>query len=422
MNHSILRPYLLFPLLFFLIGRAPAPAQPSFRVPLYITDSTGWARVDTTIAVFIGIHPSGTGCANINLTYTGFVDHWDLSSFYPWNTAVSEPMPPDPFVVARILAHMLACGDFMTVQIKSRPLVDTFGIQVVPTDTFKNSIKYYSWPDPAALQQYCDSMILAGTVAVYDSADVQVRRPVRVNMTQVPFYRAVAYPPSLVGSYQTQLLFFRVFIYGPKTPAITPPATVQLISPASGDTTATLAPTLSWNPVADIDRYYLQVSTDSTFNRDSVTSFVFNDTLPASATSRSIAGLIGGKKYYWSVYGVNKYGYSYPLSPLWWFRTQVAVGVGDMPPWIPSDYGMAQNYPNPFNSGTEIRYWLPVRSYVTLRIYSVLGELVSTLVRSDQSPGGHTIHWDGGNLAGGVYYYRLEAGPFTETKRMVLVK
>ena len=398
-------------------------SQPKFRIPIHIQDSTGLARIDTTVTVFVGVHPNGTGCADLHVQYTGFTDHWDLVSFTPWNTAFAEALPPAPPFVTRIMAYMPGCGDIMQVQIKARPLIDTFVVQISPTDSFPGSIKYYSWPDPTVLQQYCDSMILTGVVAIADSADAQVRRTIRINMAKTPFYRAIAYPPSQNGgTIQTQLLVSRVYIFGPKTPAIPAPPTVTLLLPASGDTAQGLSPTLSWSPVAGIWRYHVQVSTDSTFNPDSTRSFAFNDTVSVSQTSLQVNGLRKGTVYYWSVYGVNQYGYSYPLTPLWWFRTQRVVGGVNDGPELPGSYRLGQNFPNPFNPGTEIRYELPVASPVTIRIFNVLGEEVATLVQAVQPPGSYRIRWDASGETGGVYYYRLVAGRFTEARAMLLIK
>jgi beta-N-acetylhexosaminidase len=81
-----------------------------------------------------------------------------------------------------------------------------------------------------------------------------------------------------------------------------------------------------------------------------------------------------------------------------------------------------ENYPNPFNPSTTIRYGLPERAHVSLTIYNTLGQRVTTLVNRDDGPGMHQVRFDGGNLASGVYFYRLEAGSFYETRKLVLAK
>ena len=94
---------------------------------------------------------------------------------------------------------------------------------------------------------------------------------------------------------------------------------------------------------------------------------------------------------------------------------------------LPSEYTLGQNYPNPFNPSTVIGYDLPSRSDVRIDIYNVLGQSVRTLVSEAQSAGKHTAEWDGRDanghsVASGVYLYRLQAGGFVQTKKMVLAK
>ena len=93
----------------------------------------------------------------------------------------------------------------------------------------------------------------------------------------------------------------------------------------------------------------------------------------------------------------------------------------------PRQFALDQNYPNPFNPATTIRYELPQAAQVTLKLYNLLGQEVSTLVNERQEAGFHTILWNGRNGAGrtvasGVYFYRLEAGEFAKVKKMLLVK
>ena len=86
------------------------------------------------------------------------------------------------------------------------------------------------------------------------------------------------------------------------------------------------------------------------------------------------------------------------------------------------EYQLSQNYPNPFNPSTEISYQLPVSSQVTLRIYDLLGREVAEIVNPVEGPGKYTVHWNASRLASGVYFYRLQAGDFVETKRLLLLR
>ena len=97
------------------------------------------------------------------------------------------------------------------------------------------------------------------------------------------------------------------------------------------------------------------------------------------------------------------------------------VGV-ESPYTVPSIFELRQNYPNPFNPNTTISYVLPAKNYVTLKIYNVLGREVSILVNEKQSAGSYKVKWYGSNYSSGVYFYKLTAGYFTETKKMILIK
>jgi len=89
---------------------------------------------------------------------------------------------------------------------------------------------------------------------------------------------------------------------------------------------------------------------------------------------------------------------------------------------LPTAYSLSQNYPNPFNATTAINYQLPVDAEVTLEIYNLFGQKVATLVDSKQQAGYRSVLWDASSVSSGLYFYRLTAGDFTETRRMMLVK
>jgi len=89
---------------------------------------------------------------------------------------------------------------------------------------------------------------------------------------------------------------------------------------------------------------------------------------------------------------------------------------------IPDKYALDQNYPNPFNPSTTIKFAVPKESNVNLSIYNVLGEMVKILVNEEMKPGYYDYKFNTSNLATGVYLYRISAGDFVETKKMVLIK
>lgn len=104
-----------------------------------------------------------------------------------------------------------------------------------------------------------------------------------------------------------------------------------------------------------------------------------------------------------------------------------ATAISDNITTIPGRFELSQNYPNPFNPTTTIRFSLPVASEVSLKIYDMNGRLVRTLVAESQAAGQHAVEWDGrdqrGNsIASGIYLYRMTAGEFSQTKRMIFLK
>ena len=94
---------------------------------------------------------------------------------------------------------------------------------------------------------------------------------------------------------------------------------------------------------------------------------------------------------------------------------------------IPESFGLDQNYPNPFNPSTVIRYQLPERAFVRLEIFNMLGQHVALMVDEEQEAGYREAVWNGSTdfgvkVASEMYYYRVTAGNFTDTKRMLLLK
>jgi hypothetical protein len=92
----------------------------------------------------------------------------------------------------------------------------------------------------------------------------------------------------------------------------------------------------------------------------------------------------------------------------------------------PQEFALLQNYPNPFNPSTRIQYSLEKAVQVSLKVFNVLGEEVATLVNGRQEAGSYTVPFNTNegtlSLSSGVYFYRLEAGSFVSTKKLILVK
>ncbi len=100
------------------------------------------------------------------------------------------------------------------------------------------------------------------------------------------------------------------------------------------------------------------------------------------------------------------------------FSTTAVDDIGE----IPLAFSIAPNYPNPFNATTIIRYALLRASDVTIEIYDILGRKVETLIQGEQQAGNHQVVWDAEGQSSGIYFYRIQAGDYAETRKMVLLK
>jgi photosystem II stability/assembly factor-like uncharacterized protein len=98
------------------------------------------------------------------------------------------------------------------------------------------------------------------------------------------------------------------------------------------------------------------------------------------------------------------------------------TSVDDIPIHLPTDYALNQNYPNPFNPSTTITFSVGTNSYTSLRVYDVLGREVATIVSEQLSAGNYSRQWNAEKLPSGIYFYRLQAGKYVETKKMVLLR
>lgn len=96
--------------------------------------------------------------------------------------------------------------------------------------------------------------------------------------------------------------------------------------------------------------------------------------------------------------------------------------VDDQINGIPTTYMLDQNFPNPFNPSTKITYEIPVQSNVLLRVYDIIGNEVATLVNEPKPAGIYHILFDATSLSSGVYLYRMQAGDYIETKKMIYLK
>jgi hypothetical protein len=103
-------------------------------------------------------------------------------------------------------------------------------------------------------------------------------------------------------------------------------------------------------------------------------------------------------------------------------RDSVTVGIDrdDIP--MPQVFSLSQNYPNPFNATTVIRYALPQPAHVKIEIFDILGRRVETIIDQRQPAGYHHIIWNGDRRSVGIYLYKIQAGDYSQTRKMILLK
>jgi hypothetical protein len=98
------------------------------------------------------------------------------------------------------------------------------------------------------------------------------------------------------------------------------------------------------------------------------------------------------------------------------------TGVEPVAAGLPSSFALHQNYPNPFNPSTRIAFDLPVNTRVSLKVFDLLGRAVATLLDEQMQAGRHIVSWNAEGMPSGVYFTRLDAGRFSGTRKLLLMK
>jgi hypothetical protein len=106
----------------------------------------------------------------------------------------------------------------------------------------------------------------------------------------------------------------------------------------------------------------------------------------------------------------------------WYIKKDVITNTEEEHDNLPKIFSLSQNYPNPFNPSTTIRFAIPRVSNVEIVVYDIIGQRVMTLVNEIKQPGNYSVVFNANNLASGVYFYRIHAGNFIDTKKLILLK
>lgn len=223
----------------------------------------------------------------------------------------------------------------------------------------------------------------------------------------------------------------------------TPPSAIDDLQASTGSEQGQL--TVSWTAPGDdgyigkATGYLMRYSTEEINDNNWLapitdsSNFVVNPLTPSesgAAENFTIENLAPGVAYYVAIKAVDEKGNTSSLS-------NVAYGISmfdlsldtddDILAGLPQDYVLNQNYPNPFNPETEIAFSLPENANVSLEIFNSLGQKVNSLTNNQFPAGEHSLSWNGtddnGNqLASGIYFYKLTANEFSQSKKMVMLK
>jgi hypothetical protein len=192
------------------------------------------------------------------------------------------------------------------------------------------------------------------------------------------------------------------------------PGMVKLLSPVQNAVVNADTLRLLWRSATPrVDRYWLEYSIDSTFTIKAIDSLLTDTTTVLRSMTKNTA-------YYWHIRAHNPAGWGLFGLPGSFMRS--TTGVDKLLQGVPGSWVLAQNYPNPFNPSTTITFGLPERARVRLTVYNTLGEMVSELTDAEWDAGYHSVAFNAAHLSSGVYFYRMDAGPFVMTRRLMLLR
>ena len=198
------------------------------------------------------------------------------------------------------------------------------------------------------------------------------------------------------------------------------PSAPELITPLEAEINVSLTPLFTWSPTGWPYFYTIQVARDANFlNIERADSNLLVTELQVADTTQ----LMELTTYFWRVRGVNGLGNG-PYSLIRFFTTTTITGTVNNNE-IPERFNLYQNYPNPFNPVTKIKFDLPRvngNSSLKVDVYSVTGELVKELLNTDYAAGRWELSFDASQLASGIYFYKISASQFTQTRKMILIK
>lgn len=153
------------------------------------------------------------------------------------------------------------------------------------------------------------------------------------------------------------------------------------------------------------------------FSQEINRSVIANGGVTSTNANFSVSATIGQP-----IIGISGNNANQIQAGFWSGIGEMVTGIESETEQIPGEFDLYQNYPNPFNPVTTIRFALPEKAAVALKVFDLLGRQVTTLVDEEMPAGVHKVIFDASALPTGVYFYRIRAGSFTEIKKLTLLK
>ena len=288
--------------------------------------------------------------------------------------------PPAAPLLASPANGAVAIPESVTVVWQSLPLASAYHLQVSPDSAF------------------------ASGLIVNDSTITDTSRIVRgyAGLTKI-YWRVRAKNGAGASPFSDPFSFTSGF-----------PPTVLAIYPANSMLDVPTQISLRWSKAEAATSYRLQCAVTGAF------SPVLVDSSGIADTTCALPLLEHYKIYFWRIRSTNAVGTS-AWTENFRFRTVQALEVAETE-GVPAAYQLSQNFPNPFNPTTQIQFAVPHAGRVVLTVFDLLGREETTLVDTEVPAGTYTVTWDASNTASGMYFYRLRAGDFVDTKRMLLLR
>ncbi len=189
-----------------------------------------------------------------------------------------------------------------------------------------------------------------------------------------------------------------------------------LIAPAMNEDSVSVTPKLEWLPVDGATGYKVLVSRAPQFRDKYIVVNIDTITITSFVTPE----LQETKSHYWKVYSLTD-EYVGPSSGFSRFVTGSLTAIKTVDK-LPNKFTLEQNYPNPFNPSTIIEFSIPLQSQVTLEVFDIKGERVNQLLNEELNAGIYQFDFDASRLSSGLYFYKLIAGKYSNTKKMLLIK